>query len=218
MAMVERDERFYMTLVTIQVENCLFRVPRQPLESQSKIFRDMFSLPVAEDTEGSSDINPIRLDRIQKKAFKRFLEVLLMGPAYEATTKPCPLFEMWFPVLKLARMWECDRIHKYAIEKMPYNEIPKSPTEKVALAVQHNIQPWLLPGLNELAKRKEPLEMQDLEILGAEVTLKVAAIRESLTVCISQHPRLTSGSRDASRVDFTSAIKRVFEIPGQFRL
>jgi len=74
-------------------------------------------------------------------------------------------------------MWECDGIHKYAIEKMPYNEIPKSSTEKVALAVQHDIRPWLVPGLNELAKRKEPLGIQDLEILGDEMTLKVAAIR-----------------------------------------
>ena len=65
------------------MENCLFRVPRQPLESQSKIFRDMFSLPVTEitefDTEGSSDNNPIRLDGIKKEEFKLFLEVLLMG-------------------------------------------------------------------------------------------------------------------------------------------
>ena len=65
--------------VTMQVENRLFRVPRQSLESQSKIFRDMFSLPVAEDTEGSSDNNPIRLDGIKKEEFKRFLEVLFMG-------------------------------------------------------------------------------------------------------------------------------------------
>jgi len=40
----------------------------------------MFSLPVAEDIEGSSDGNPIRLDGVKKEEFKRFLEVLLMGP------------------------------------------------------------------------------------------------------------------------------------------
>lgn len=39
----------------------------------------MFSLPVAEDVEGSSDNNPIRLDGIKKEEFKRFLEVLFMG-------------------------------------------------------------------------------------------------------------------------------------------
>lgn len=92
----EKDDRFYMTLVTIQartsvsvryfwltlttkVENTLFRVLREPLESQSKIFRDMFSLPVAGDAEGSSDNNPIRLEGITKSEFKRFLEVLFTG-------------------------------------------------------------------------------------------------------------------------------------------
>ncbi|KAH0829113.1 hypothetical protein J3R83DRAFT_2580 [Lanmaoa asiatica] len=98
------------------VENCLFRVPRQSLESQSRIFRDMFSLPVVEDAEGSSDDNPIRLDGIK---FKRFLEALFMG-AYEETTKSYAIFEMWFPVVKLARMWEFDRIYKYAVDNMPY--------------------------------------------------------------------------------------------------
>lgn len=37
----------------------------------------MFSLPVAEDAEGSTDDNPIRLDGIKKEEFRRFLEVLL---------------------------------------------------------------------------------------------------------------------------------------------
>ncbi|KAI9568842.1 hypothetical protein HD554DRAFT_679532 [Boletus coccyginus] len=87
------------------------------------------------------------------------------------------------------------------------------------LLLQHDIRPWLLPGLNELAKRKEPLGMQDLEILGAEVALKVAAIRESVTtIRTGGGRRLASGSRDASNIDFTSVIERVFEIPGQFRL
>jgi hypothetical protein len=39
----------------------------------------MFSLPAAEDAEGSSDKNPIRLDGIKKEEFKRFLDVLFMG-------------------------------------------------------------------------------------------------------------------------------------------
>lgn len=39
----------------------------------------MFSLPVTEDAEGSSDNKPIRLDGIKKEEFKRFLEVLFTG-------------------------------------------------------------------------------------------------------------------------------------------
>jgi len=177
----------------------------------------MFSLPAAEDTEGSSDNNPIRLDGIKKEEFKRFLEVLFMG-ACEETTKPGPIFETWFPVVKLARMWEFDGIYKCAIKNMPYNQISKTSAEKVGLAVKYDIQPWLLPGLNELVKRKEPLGNHDLEVLGPEVALKVAAVRESLIIgnydAYGRPRSLASGSRDASNVDFTSVIKRVFQISG----
>ena len=43
------------------------------------MFRDMFSLPVAGNADGSSDDNPIRLDGVRKEEFQRFLEVLLLG-------------------------------------------------------------------------------------------------------------------------------------------
>ena len=171
---------------------------------------------------------------------------------------------MWFPVVKLARMWEFDRIHKYAIQNMPYEQVCKTSAEKVALAIKYDIQPWLLPGLNELAKRNEPLGNHDLELLGPEVVLKVSAVRESLTISASygrarcgncgaaygtyggayntyggacgncgggiyggacsncgractstnDNPGLIAGSRDVSKVDFTSVIKRVFQISG----
>ena len=136
----------------------------------------------------------------------------------EETTKPGPIFEMWFPVVKLARMWEFDGIYRCAIKKMPYNQINKTSAEKVGLAVKYDIQPWLLPGLNELAQRKGSLGNHDLEMLGPEAALKVAAVRESLVVNHSYGTfdgrRFIAGSRDASNVDFTSIIKRVFQISG----
>ncbi|KAG9312166.1 hypothetical protein JVU11DRAFT_7457 [Chiua virens] len=233
MAGVEKDEHFYMTLVTIQVsqlcpltfqalslkesrqkvEDRLFRVPQQVLESQSRVFRDMFSLPQPEIVDGSGDDNPIRLEGIGKDEFKRFLEVLFsMGKP----RKIALVFEMWFPVAKLAQMWECDGIYKYAIENMPYRLVCRSPAEKVGLAVKYDIKSWLLPGLNELAQRQAPLGMSDFEHLGPELTLKVAAVRESLAVRTDfdrkDRVRLVSGTRDASNVDFTSTIKRVFQI------
>lgn len=106
-------------------------------------------------------------------------------------------------------MWEFDQVHKYAVNKMPYTKVLRDPAEKVALAVQYDVQHWLVPGLMELAQRKEPLGSRDFEFLGPELTLKVAAIRESVTA-----PRgisLIVGSRDARSLDFTQVITRVFE-------
>lgn len=138
--------------------------------------------------------------------------------ACEETTKTCPNFDMWFPVVKLARMWECDDIHKYAVKRMPYDQICKTPAEKVGLAVNYDIKPWLLPGLNELAKRDEPLGNYDLELLGSDLTLKVAAVRESLA-WNKNHPGggLVAGKREAKGLDFTPVIKRMFQISGESR-
>ena len=110
-------------------------------------------------------------------------------------------------------------MHKDAIKNMPYEQIDKTSGEKVKLAIQYDIQPWLLPGVNELAQRKQPLGQDDLALLGPELALKVAAIRESLRVVYRNGlPSLTSGSRDASNVDFTPVIKRAFELQGKSRL
>lgn len=135
------------------------------------------------------------------------------------TTKQSPILETWLPVVKLARMWGFNEVYKHAVENMPYQQICSTPTEKVAIAVKYDIKPWLIPALNELAKREEPLGIHDLELLGPEVALKVAAVRESLTVGYDrEYCPVTSGVRRATRVDFTSIIKRVFSISGQSRL
>ena len=62
-----------------QVEDCLFRVPREPLEEESTIFADMFLLPQGEQVmvEGQSDENPIVLQGIEKDEFEPLLKALL---------------------------------------------------------------------------------------------------------------------------------------------
>ena len=113
-------------------------------------------------------------------------------------------------------------MHKHAIKKMPYNQIDKTLIEKVKLAVQYDMPHWVLSGVNELAQRKEPLGMDDFACLGPELTLKVAAVRESLGIssdrggfyCGAATLIAVNGPRDASTVDFTPAIKGVFQLSG----
>ena len=136
--------------------------------------------------------------------------------------------EEWISVLKLSQKWQLHQIRTIALEHLPYPFVAKSPTEKVALAFQYDIKQWLLPGLNELAQRPEPINVEDVQILGLEVALKIAAIRESLvfepstnevvqsgwgSLHSSSSPsgHVTSGTRNARDVDFTPTIKTVFE-------
>ena len=76
-----------MILMLSQVEDELFRVPRNQFECHSEVFRDMFALPLRAsqlrdggvNLEGSDDSRPIVLDRaggVTKNAFSALLQVL----------------------------------------------------------------------------------------------------------------------------------------------
>ncbi|KAG6325823.1 hypothetical protein ID866_13266, partial [Astraeus odoratus] len=197
----------------------------------------MFSLPVPndEEVEGSSDEHPIHLPDVRADEFRLLLKVLLTSSFGSQGNLPSSPDE-WLSVIKLARMWEMDEVCKKAIKMVPYSSVNKNAVEKVGLAFQYDIDEWLVPGLNELAKRAEPVSMKDVELLGWEVALKVAEVRESLVISTKAHDRvplppsgaqesgrsgkivstpvtrLSSGTRDASSVDFTSTIKRVFKL------
>ncbi len=70
---------YNMYLSCLQVENRLFKVPRQIFIHQSQVFRDMFSLPVPEGTkaDGTSDDKPLKLDGIAAVDFIRLLRYLI---------------------------------------------------------------------------------------------------------------------------------------------
>ena len=129
--------------------------------------------------------------------------------------------EEWLMVIKLARMWEFDDVLRNSIDRIQYHSVKMRPVEKVALALQYDMQEWLVPGLDELAKRSEPIGIEDVNLLGLDVALKVAAVRESLRMgtkivgaqpWTSQLPCLISGPRDASEIDFTHTVKKIFQI------
>ena len=131
-------------------------------------------------------------------------------------------------------MWHFQQIRTIALENLPYSSVKKSPVEKVALAFQYDIKRWLLPGLNQLAQRPEPINVEDVQLLGLEVALKIAEVRESFTFGSSipedppnksEAPRAPPrpGSvghiaprkaRNASKVDFTPIIQEIFELYG----
>lgn len=65
-----------------QVQDTLFRVPREHFIMDSSVFRAMFSIPQCENSacDGSSDANPVKLRGIVKADFESLLKV--MFPLY----------------------------------------------------------------------------------------------------------------------------------------
>ncbi|KAI6015576.1 hypothetical protein EDC04DRAFT_643609 [Pisolithus marmoratus] len=207
-----KDDEFYMSFVTLQVEDCLFRVPRRTLEAQSPVFRDMFSLPPPPDVEveGSSDEYPIVLpEPVKADDFRRLLKVLLPTSVY-GQRLPKGDHDGWISVLKLSRMWQMEDLHTLALRNLKYPAGWKSAAEKLALALELEIKDWIIHGVNELARRPEPISIEDSQILGLETALKVAAVRESLA---ADGSRLVAGCRNAANVDFTHIIKEIFDPP-----
>ena len=134
-----------------------------------------------------------------------------------------PGVDEWISVLKLANMWQLEHIRTRALQNLEYKRVRKSAVEKVVLAFQYDVKQWITPGLNELARRQEPISMEDVELLGLDVALKVAAVRESLVFEPEQRSpysssgptnRVTTGTRKAQNVDFTPTIKRIFKLSG----
>ena len=58
------------------MEARLFKVPRYQFECNSEIFATIFTLPLAGETEGTTDQNPLKLEGINSVDFQSLLKVL----------------------------------------------------------------------------------------------------------------------------------------------
>ncbi|KAG1728073.1 hypothetical protein EDB19DRAFT_1747897 [Suillus lakei] len=231
MPIPKHHEQFYFTFVTFLVEDCLFRVPRDTLESQSDVFRDLFLLPVqADKAEGYSDTNPIVLEGILKEEFQSLMKVLYPMPFTRLSPSPGGVpgtLEEWTGILKLSKMWSFTRVQEFAIQQME-PMLATRPLDKVALAQDYGVTEWLVPGLLQLARREEPVGLEDVRKLGLDTALKLADIRESAQSTMPtwagryymnpidrsvEMPVITAtGPRGSTSCDFTNRIRQVFNL------
>ncbi|KAG6333533.1 hypothetical protein ID866_5558 [Astraeus odoratus] len=171
----DRDTSFYVATVTFLVEDRLFRVPRAPFEQESSVFLDMFSIPQGDKAvvEGLCDENPIRLDGVTKDDFEQLLKALFCRQ--NGSQPPLPdNVKQWTSVLKLSTMWDFQIVRQSAIRALDSLQI--DPVDRVALAQQYDIQEWLVPALNELAKRLEPISFEEGCRMGFDTALKLASL------------------------------------------
>ncbi|KAI6017442.1 hypothetical protein EDC04DRAFT_2902623 [Pisolithus marmoratus] len=178
---ISRYSDFYISTVTFLVEDSLFRVPREPFQQESEVFCDMFSLPQGDNlvVEGLSDENPIRIDGTSKDDFVQLLKALLHRKYGSQPTSPHSI-EQWTSVLKLSTKWGFEKLRQASIEALVESGI--GALDRVVLSQQYHIKNWLLPALNELAKRPEPITLEEAKRMGIDIALKLASVRERVTV------------------------------------
>lgn len=79
--------------------------------------------------------------------------------------------------LKLATMWSFETIRTTALDRLS-TLLQDDPARRVVVANNYNVDGWLLPALNALAQRTEPLGVDDVVILGLDCVLRLARVRE----------------------------------------
>ncbi|KIO04211.1 hypothetical protein M404DRAFT_556551, partial [Pisolithus tinctorius Marx 270] len=149
-----KHPELYMETLVLLVENCLFKVPRKPLEEESVVFRDMFRLPQPKNEmiEGRDDTRPVVLHGISKDEFECLLKALLCRQHGQNKGLVLHFTSQWISVLKLSTMWECTSLRTAAISWLGSSSATLGDVEKVALAMQYDIKGWLLPSLLALAQ------------------------------------------------------------------
>ncbi|KIK19623.1 hypothetical protein PISMIDRAFT_682942 [Pisolithus microcarpus 441] len=226
---------FYIHTVTFLVEDCLFRIAKEPLEAESTVFRDMFLLPQGdpETVEGQSDTSPVILRGITKKDFESLLRAL-MYRQHGTNRGPELDHDQWISVLKLSTMWDFHGLRNAAIQHLDVSSQSLNPIDKVELALQYDIREWLLPALLALARRSAPISVEEGRRIGFENALKLASVREKLKLRtveekIDLHRRrsgevtrtyeyntrcLVLGDRDkeAEKLDYTPFICKIFDL------
>ncbi|CDO70494.1 hypothetical protein BN946_scf184569.g37 [Trametes cinnabarina] len=206
-----RDSTFYSDHVVILVEDSLFKVPKRPFVEGAQVFKDMFSLPgYAETADGESDDKPLKLEGITKDGFRALLRVMFESyhqPPEVAKSVHELSTEEWVEVLKLATMWEYDKIRRIALANLtPRFEADRQSTRWLGYARRYEVREWLVPALCALARRPQAIQLDEVDDLGIETVVRMAEIREDHRMLNAN----TTGLRPYLAYDLVSVINRVF--------
>jgi hypothetical protein len=75
-------------------------------------------------------------------------------------------------------MWQISALREAAIRELDRLLDAADAAEKLALADQFDVPQWSFPALRMLLRRKGPVTVADVEQIGLERALKIAALRD----------------------------------------
>ncbi|PFH47358.1 hypothetical protein AMATHDRAFT_67826 [Amanita thiersii Skay4041] len=209
-----RDDEYYFQDIIFLVEGRLFKVPKHMFIQESQLFRTMLSLPVPNGTpaDGSSDDHPLKLDGVKAADFTHILRCLYPMRQFSAPTKGPGRYikklEEWLAIFRLAAMWDMEAVRAKAVSELT-PLLTNKPALQVSLAVEHQVTEWLVPGLNKLVQREDPIDREDINMIGLDFALKVMTLRED---CAAMHSNSRTLRRGAISVDVSDEIRTRFKI------
>ena len=168
-------------------------MPREGLEHNSEIFKNMFTMPDTTN-EGGSDDNPIHLPFTKKQAFNDLLVLLyprlesLKNGQHESSTSQSGVMSPnsichWFlprvvDVFELVMRWDFEKIKDDFIRFLKPPELWDDVVEQIVFAHRHGIECWYLGAYKKLANRKKPLTSNERKRLGPDFSSKMQQVRK----------------------------------------
>jgi hypothetical protein len=167
-----RKELYYFDLVVFQVEDALFKLPKNHFAASS-VFATIFTLPPGEEGVEGTEEKPFVLQGIGEIEFECLLKVMYPPPLNAKLTR-----QEWMSVLKLSTMWEFTDIREMAIQELLKEDMGMQTIEKIECAKSFRVKEWLVEGYTELLKRAETITDEEGGRLGWETAAKLLLIRE----------------------------------------
>ncbi|KIP04821.1 hypothetical protein PHLGIDRAFT_179529 [Phlebiopsis gigantea 11061_1 CR5-6] len=220
-----RHSTFYFPddLVTLNVDDCLFRVHKNFLERESTYFRKLF---IKEAGRGLSDETAIELPQVTSAAFEHLLKLIYLG-----IHEPCSYtVEAWISLLAASTSLSFPRIRERALAELESESSCLDAVDRIILADRYDVDQWRAPAYIQLCTRDRPIQESEATLLGVKVTSQLAEIREKVLLemleeCQTRSLRTKSCSkvwakpvRDAWRVE--QMVNEVFwphEVPSNLR-
>ncbi|KDQ63982.1 hypothetical protein JAAARDRAFT_27660 [Jaapia argillacea MUCL 33604] len=176
---VRKDEVYYMHSLVVLVDGCLFKVPRAVMVENSDYIREKLQEQENEPSGlvyGADDDHPLRLDGIKLQEFRWLLAAVFPTRGQYTFT-----YEQWIVILDLSTRLGFTEVRNLAIRRSEEcaDFVSMDLLDRVALGFRHQVDPWLLSAVQELAKRDAPLSETEFQRLGFVCAAKVAAVRES---------------------------------------
>jgi len=157
--------------ITFLVDSILYRVHRYFLCRDSNEFMTRLSgLPAPQ--EGAFP-PVISLENVKSKDFDAFLSVLYPLNFNSSEERS---FEELSSILDLATRWGFTSIRDMAIRCLK----PPTPYHRLILGRKSVVEEWILPALQELCERPEPVTLDEARVMDFEDVVLVESVRETI--------------------------------------
>ncbi|KAF9523873.1 hypothetical protein CPB83DRAFT_862237 [Crepidotus variabilis] len=156
-------DTYYLDLITFEVEDTIFRVPKNRFLSLNPAFFDHFTLSQQPATAGNVVVVEIRdnIIQIHDVSAESFHALLLVLYPFERTASS---YEEWLGALDLATRWTLPEIRVKAVSALAAlkESTPKSSMEIILLAKKYRIKTMLRDAYAQLVTEQADLTIASL--------------------------------------------------------